>query len=761
MVALLCFTRLCVRTRPKIALEHALASFTALTAGDTIIISVHGRPHSLTVVDIKPDTRMVGQRNACCVVNAHLEVDFLPPLEQEPESEQALLLSLGEVRAGEACAAGCYRYYRVKTLDSGLAFQAEVTARSGDPELVVSTTTNKPALTDCTWKSISSLGTTGAASSHTRTITVAPSSLGFVVGWYYVGVLAYGTDATFDVVLREVAPPEPEGARAPAGPAVGSLSASDPNARKCDNCQQFISQKAHSLHTAQCARLNTYCAQCAKPIRKSDLPTHAHCPTCNLVLHPADMCFTTDMRVMTERGFMSLRQIEAIDEDARDQLLYSCYDVAAQALVYRTGKLVYPKGGPVYELTNPASRLSIRVTGNHELYVQLGRRNGKACDGDDDALPAFKITVDKLLALESSNPGRTIRFAAAAINGHLPAQAHANGANPASLESLDNGEKAAPANWAAALGLAVKKLNKTQMRLVLEELHRASGSLLADGQNAIVTRDVSFRDQLVHACLHAGYAASFDEERVKAEHSLTSLDALPDSQEPAQAAASLWRVSYTDPTEAAASEPDRGSACWPSLDLADVKAVDYGGRFWCVTVDHPDHLVVVQRAEQEEGDEGEEVGFVRAASRPVIIGQSKHVDLVHKSAPCPECNEPVEPALMQLHRREECKMRPAQCQYCHMEMAHRLVFEHQQICGAQTIVSSKRGMSRLEDGRSAVYDACEKRASRAVSPVFLTCLLRVACFLYPTCDVSPASVARSPCRASGWTSTTRSTTAST
>jgi hypothetical protein len=300
---------------PKIALEHALNTFTALTSGDRISIRINGKFHELSVIDVSPPTKQIGAKNAACVVNAHLEVDFLPPLEQEPESLQSVLLQLDEIKENEQAEKGTYRYYRVKTNDSNSAFQAEVNTRIGDPELVISTSTNKPDLGNCTWKSIgtghssssnssSSSSTSGSAAKSNgggkRLITIGPQSLGYIVGWYYVGVYAYGCDAVYDIVLRETNPPNAAGidgsssigGRAiPSGPSVGSLSSSDPNAKLCPNCQQYISQKSFSLHSAQCARMNIFCAQCNKPIRKSEQSIHAHCPiaSCNIVLHPNEL----------------------------------------------------------------------------------------------------------------------------------------------------------------------------------------------------------------------------------------------------------------------------------------------------------------------------------------------------------------------------------------------------------------------------------------------------------------------------------------
>ena len=225
-----------------------MASFTALTAGDTIRIRVSGHTHALTVVDVSPPTKSIGARNAACVVNAHLEVDFLPPLEAEPESAQAALLALEEVRSDERAEAGSYRYYRAKSTDANSAFQAEVIPKEGDPEIVISNSTNKPDMSNCSWKSVGSAASASASSSSAaaaassssggrpRSITISPHSLGFVgVGWYYVGVYAYGKqDAVYDIVLREVVPPATsaaDGMKQTTGSSVGSLSSSDPNAK--------------------------------------------------------------------------------------------------------------------------------------------------------------------------------------------------------------------------------------------------------------------------------------------------------------------------------------------------------------------------------------------------------------------------------------------------------------------------------------------------------------------------------------------------
>ena len=182
---------------PSPSLEHALSSFTCLTAGDTISIRVGHTTHALTVASCMPETKAVGAASAVCVVGAHLSVDFLPPLEVEPESEKPLEVVCGSTLEGQIASQGTYRYFRGRNVDGGSALVIEVAAREGDPEIVVSTQTGKPTLTSATWKSISTVSSgTGVgagagvarAAAGTKQIVINPDSLGFIVGWYFIGV---------------------------------------------------------------------------------------------------------------------------------------------------------------------------------------------------------------------------------------------------------------------------------------------------------------------------------------------------------------------------------------------------------------------------------------------------------------------------------------------------------------------------------------------------------------------------------------------
>ena len=115
-----------------------------------------------------------------------------------------------------------------------------------------------------------------------------------------------------------------------------------------------------------------------------------------------------DTRVLTDSGFLFLTDIEA-RIDAGQQVLYACYDTSTQSIVYRPGRLVYAApptrwvdfthAGTLqmwdatsddYGSTRPAnealaSRLTLRTTPDHDMYVQLCTRYGR--DGDESYEP--------------------------------------------------------------------------------------------------------------------------------------------------------------------------------------------------------------------------------------------------------------------------------------------------------------------------------------------------------------------------------------
>jgi hypothetical protein len=124
---------------------------------------------------------------------------------------------------------------------------------------------------------------------------------------------------------------------------------------------------------------------------------------------PAKMfrkCFGTDTRVLTNRGYLFLDEIEAhLLAQADDHpLMFAAYDVASKQLVYRRGELVFPPNtaGELVSFTAAgehrrwdatsgdygtdskragdvdSNHLSLRVTPDHDMFVQFGnaRTNG-------------------------------------------------------------------------------------------------------------------------------------------------------------------------------------------------------------------------------------------------------------------------------------------------------------------------------------------------------------------------------------------------
>ena len=175
-------------------------------------------------------------------------------------------------------------------------------------------------------------------------------------------------------------------------------------------------------------------------------------------------------------------------------------------------------------------------------------------------------------------------------------------------------------------------LTPEQSRLIVNGLWRADGGW--SGQHKwIATSGVVFRDQLLQLLMHCGYSAfaaldcktgtirGFHNRDTKDQriYTLTEIDALSEADRtqysPITTTADAWRVSWTDTTTNNGKQ-----TCWPvMLRQESITTEPYvperDGRIWCVTVDHPDHLIVAQRAHRHNG-------VVTKQSRPIIVGQS-------------------------------------------------------------------------------------------------------------------------------------------
>ena len=171
-------------------------------------------------------------------------------------------------------------------------------------------------------------------------------------------------------------------------------------------------------------------------------------------------CFAeSDTRVLTNRGLLFLGQIEQLQGQGV-QVLFGCYDVQSKALRYSQGKLVFPQRPPPYlvEFTSDgedarwaegsddygteedpedgsmSGHVSLRVTPEHRMYVQLGdegvdgRLHWSGLKGARDPVTRQPLPVPhahcKVRAVEllpiAGAPGACIRMLACAQAGYQP-----------------------------------------------------------------------------------------------------------------------------------------------------------------------------------------------------------------------------------------------------------------------------------------------------------------------------------------------------
>lgn len=153
--------------------------------------------------------------------------------------------------------------------------------------------------------------------------------------------------------------------------------------------------------------------------------------------------FETDGRVLTDRGFLFLGDIEHILR-AGEKLLYACYDRATLAFVYRTGQLVLaPPPEYIVDFTEPATRhcwddvsdpygdatmtdkaatrISMRVTPDHDMFVQLVTGDAAEKSAPPSKIPAEQLTPGYECACRDrsvcAHAHDIIRFISRAENG--------------------------------------------------------------------------------------------------------------------------------------------------------------------------------------------------------------------------------------------------------------------------------------------------------------------------------------------------------
>jgi hypothetical protein len=149
-------------------------------------------------------------------------------------------------------------------------------------------------------------------------------------------------------------------------------------------------------------------------------------------------------------------------------------------------------------------------------------------------------------------------------------------------------------------GWVFSRLNKAEIRLILEGLSRSAGDSHKQPQNRIIyTSGAKFRDSLIALCLHAGYWANFVLRQEKGREG--------EASSAQQGAVNIWAVSY--------GEKLGKTATFSSL--RDVKSFNYSGRVYCVSI--PNGLLFARRA-QHPGSQAGPQGIINKATKPFIIG---------------------------------------------------------------------------------------------------------------------------------------------
>ncbi|KAJ3169478.1 hypothetical protein HDU88_000668 [Geranomyces variabilis] len=139
-------------------------------------------------------------------------------------------------------------------------------------------------------------------------------------------------------------------------------------------------------------------------------------------------------------------------------------------------------------------------------------------------------------------------------------------------------------------------LSKPQLQWIIRGLCRADGGWRANDAG-VSTSSAQFREQLMVAVMHAGMSPHASRE--------------PDGH---------WRVSFGPARTTVTMFPasDVTTVDPPKLERAGDDD-ERRGRVWCVEVEHPDHLVVAQRARRRRGQDSDSMDVIQQ-SRPVIVG---------------------------------------------------------------------------------------------------------------------------------------------
>ena len=402
-----------------------------------------------------------------------------------------------------------------------------------------------------------------------------------------------------------------------------------------------------------------------------------------------DMCFGTDTRVLTNQGFLFIDEIESILEqptESKSQLLYAAYEVATQQLRYVPGKLVKPpnQSGVLLSFTSngeshrwngideesndaDADMLSIRVTGEHNMYLQIGDSHRDVSVLPPSVVPAHSAVEPSCSCASEvcEHRQKVARFTAIAEGG-LQTKSDADQHLQQLLSPLFTITPAAIHHFLQLYGFWLNTRDAlTQDSVRFHFQTDAEQQFIADACNKIgVESSGPYGDEKLakyyevhHAEWLSFFGQSFD-ELTQSAHLMSRLFELlnkeqvrliicgvqhGDLQQHTVDTASTrlrddlqrlclhggfsstwqrkgegWCVSFVESTSSNEATPAH-----PIMRRQEIVREKYNDRIWCVRVDHADHLIMVQRASRNSS------GLVVQASRPVITGQcplSYHAD---------------------------------------------------------------------------------------------------------------------------------------
>jgi hypothetical protein len=408
-------------------------------------------------------------------------------------------------------------------------------------------------------------------------------------------------------------------------------------------------------------------------------------------------CFPeTDHQILTNRGWMGLEGVEAAMAeketavvDGRAPFEVACYIAGSEEVVYRVPNALVKSGIETHNMvdfvtegadvkgarnTPQQERVSLRVTGNHNLHVKYGAAQKDIVTGADTNEVDFAAdakyhcaTADEVFAKSVADPETVTRMLAFANGGVGEVEA---GALPflapldlehASSEQIDAFlfvygvwcRAGAMASDAQSIIFAVKSAE-------CSTLDRALSCLFADAAAYSKATEVDQQGRATYAITHPSWVAYWLRECVHGAATATSFaswvwrsrhltrtqlrsvlagmrstDSVEDAsiftasdalRDEVSIVALLAGYSSSITAEVGmddaaigwrVSYTDAIGASQPSIRSGrDLSRSTYVGRVWCVEVPTADHLIVVRRV--EEG---------RAPSKPLVLGNSNPVIL--------------------------------------------------------------------------------------------------------------------------------------